>query len=225
MMVLNLTKSRMTTILSSLRKIVDYGKGAYLYSDYIVPANEVLARSVIRTVIPFHIETTMRVLSSFSDKSSLLSKEKGLKNIKLILDNDILQLAYLDGTGNANSIIIAVGCVNAIDDFITSVITTYDTFDDVLNNVRDGMVDMSNDDLNKVRLSEVVTLTYDNLTVRMSRDNVPLTGPLRQSGPIPFRIKYKMNQCAIGDGVDSVLTLLIHYKDFDAIHKYSFIPY
>lgn len=225
MMILNLTKSRMTTILSSLRKIVDYGKGAYLYSDYIVPANEVLARSVIRTVIPFHIENTMYVLDSFSEKSSFLSKEKGLKDIKLLLDDGVLQLTYLNSSGDANSIIIAVETINTIDDFITSVITTYDTFDDVLNNVCDDMVDMSNDDLNKVRLSEVATLTHNNLTVRMSRDNVPLTGPLRQSGPIPFRIRYKMSQYTIGDNVDCVLTLLVHYKDFDAIHKYSFIPY
>ena len=49
MPIFTLTKSRMTTMMSSLKKIVEYGDGAYMYSDYIIPKHETLARSIIQS--------------------------------------------------------------------------------------------------------------------------------------------------------------------------------
>ena len=227
-MVINLTKSRMTKMLSSLRRIFDYGKGAYLYRDYIIPKEETLSRSIIKTILPMNFGVIMVMDDNFSEASSKISKETGISNIKLIFDEDdnTLFMNY-SKDDMVTSFIIASPLTTEVDDsFISSVIGLFDDFDMIIKEKCSDMDIMTEDELNKVRLSEVVKLQNNGLTVRMSRDNVPLTGALRQTGPIPFKIKYKINEIVIDENdKDYRLILYVNYKDFDAIHMYSFIPY
>ena len=234
MPIFTLTKSRMTTMMSSLKKIVEYGDGAYMYSDYIIPKHETLARSIIQSPLPVIFSDTIMVVDSeFVDLWSKISKETGLSNITLDYEsaeindcNDVVYLRYTKD-GKENIVLVAHGIKDEIDvPFIAGAFGIYNNFHEVVILKCEDMTPLSSEQLNKVRLSEVVILEKNGFTVRISRDNIPLTGPLRKDGPVPFKATFNIVHIEREDTDDDYrLILYVNYKDLEAIHIYSFIPF
>ena len=121
MLVVSLTKSRMNNILSSLRKILDYGNGAYLHNDMIIPKEETLSRSIIKSFIPFNFEGILEIDKNFSKVSSKISKETGISNIALLFDEEegTLFLNYTSSDNMKVSTIVASRVTKEIDDKFT----------------------------------------------------------------------------------------------------------